>query len=811
MRCLVARQGIGVSFSRWFSPYTLLCNKSYVLNTPPGVRSRNTSIQRSAPSPGRSKAPRNFNRFQKSSSHPAPLKLPEPVKAIKPSAIKRKVTEFLRTFSDDEDAAAVLGGLGVMPSALHRLIVSQPSFVLEHAQIQTADLEPRNIRSLTRTAMQCFMALYESDSKTSRFFKPWTEIAAEFDGVGEIALQRASVHAFLTWLLHEFHQLLTRRDAKEVSAEVYASLRQIQLLQETTDLRVPENAYSAARTLTRQIHMHVGPTNSGKTHGALIALSRARTGLYCGPLRLLAHEVWERLNEGTISPQIPPRACNLRTGEEQQIVDPLAGLVSCTVEMADPNSAYDVAVVDEIQMIADMQRGSAWTQAVLGLAAKELHLCGEASAVPLVQRLTQLCGDVLHVHEYKRLTPLAVAPHSLGNDLRKIQRGDCVVAFSRTAIFQLKKQIEQQTDLKCAVAYGSLPPETKSEQAKLFNDGKLDVMVASDAIGMGLNLKIQRVIFDTLTKWNGRENVTLSISQIKQIAGRAGRYGTQDSNAGGLALTRHENEMPLLHAAISAPIEPLARAALQPPSGLLESLALLLPFAKEHRFGHKSKHTSLAPAGRARSLAALYEDMTLLAQFEPRSFALADFASQQAIAPILERRSRNSFTHPEKEKWANAPVNLRDERLVAWFGNAVESYADGALVSFEECAQDLGTLETEEAVLDVMQAARLRREEAKKSSEPLELFTAAEDAEVLSIETLMILESHHRSMSLYLWLAYRFPLAFCFQSEVEHRKARTEDAIEFCLAGIRFQRARRLTRLGRQSEVRPEHRESIGV
>ena len=329
---------------------------------------------------------------------------------------------------------------------------------------------------------------------------------------------------------------------------------QLELIRSISDLRVPALAFANARSLTRQIHLHVGPTNSGKTHGALVTLSRARTGMLAGPLRLLAHEVWERMNQRTISPGIPPRACNLRTGEEVRTVDEYAGLVSCTVEMADVTRPYDVAVIDEIQMIADPQRGFAWTHAVLGLPAKELHLCGEASTVPLIQHLAKLCGDDLHVHNYERLTPLHVAPHSLYGDLGKVQRGDCIVAFKRSTIFRLKEQIEARTGLQCALAYGALPPETKSEQAKLFNAGKLDVMVASDAIGMGLNLRIKRVIFDTLSKWNGTETVPLSLSQIKQIAGRAGRYGTsRDASPHGLVLTRHEDEKDILRAALAPP------------------------------------------------------------------------------------------------------------------------------------------------------------------------------------------------------------------------------------------------------------------
>lgn len=635
-------------------------------------------------------------------------------------------------------------------------------------------------------------------------------IAVDYDTHGADALTRACMSGFLAWLDILLQEASTASGAQDTPARISAvrsALTQLRLLRAATDLRAPAYAYGPARTLTRQIHLHVGPTNSGKTHGALVALSRARTGLYAGPLRLLAHEVWERLNEGTISPGIPPRACNLRTGEEQRMVDPVAGLVACTVEMADPSHGYDVAVVDEIQMLADLHRGYAWTQAVLGLAAKELHLCGEASAVPLVKQLAAVCGDHVHVHTYERLTPLRVAPESLRGDLQQIERGDCIVAFSRTAIFQLKQQIESQTQLQCAVAYGALPPEIKSEQAKLFNQGRLDVMVASDAIGMGLNLRIRRIVFDTLAKWNGREMVPLSVSQIKQIAGRAGRYGTGGAGQeGGLVLTKHEREMDTLRAALDAPLPPVTHAAIQPTSSLLESLSYLLPRASagggETRFG-------------SRPLSALYYDVSLLAQVRTDLCVLSNFDAQRALSPIIELRSAGRLTHAEKERWANAPVNLRDERAVAWVGNAVELYARGELVRFEDCAEALGTLEAFDDVRACMAKAQARRdaEAARRKGEapPLAALVPPEDDAALNVTTLMLLESHHRSLTLYLWLSFRFPLAFCFRAEADALKTQTEEAVEFCLEAIRVQRARRLAKLGRAHEVRPEHRHVAGV
>jgi len=250
--------------------------------------------------------------------------------------------------------------------------------------------------------------------------------------------------------------------------------------------------------MSRHFHLHIGPTNSGKTYNALKALSKAERGAYAGPLRLLAHEVWERLNLGTVGDlNGKGRQCNLLTGEERRIVDPEAGLVSCTVEMlplfgaGGDQAGFDVVVIDEIQMLGDEQRGGAWTTAVLGLMAKEVHLCGDETTVELLQRLIgTLGGDTVTVHRYDRLTPLTVADESLNSNFNNVQAGDCIVTFSRTNIFAVKKLVEAQAGKKCAVVYGALPPETRAEQARDFNDeyGRAEVLVASDAVGMGLNL-----------------------------------------------------------------------------------------------------------------------------------------------------------------------------------------------------------------------------------------------------------------------------------------------------------------------------------
>jgi ATP-dependent RNA helicase SUPV3L1/SUV3 len=182
----------------------------------------------------------------------------------------------------------------------------------------------------------------------------------------------------------------------------------------------------------------------------------------------------------------------LITGEEAKIVADNAALLSCTVEMISTSILYDVAVVDEIQMIASSDRGGGWTRAVLGLFAKEIHLCGEETAIPIIQALVKETGDELIIKRYNRLTPLIIQDQTLEGDLSRVQKGDCIVTFTRSGIFALKRQVEELTGMRCAVAYGRLPPEIRSEQAALFNDPEsgYDVMIGSDAIGMGLNLYV---------------------------------------------------------------------------------------------------------------------------------------------------------------------------------------------------------------------------------------------------------------------------------------------------------------------------------
>ena len=190
-------------------------------------------------------------------------------------------------------------------------------------------------------------------------------------------------------------------------------------------------------------------------------------------------------------------------------------------------------------MIGDDQRGWAWTRALQGLPANEIHVCGDASALPLVRQMCDDMAEPLTVMTYDRFTELEVQPTALQN-YSTVEPGDCIVAFSRRDIFDIKTKIELKTGHKCCVIYGALPPEMRRHQAALFNEPNngYDILVASDAVGMGLNLNIRRVIFHKLEKFEGKESVAVSASQVKQIAGKqsAGLY----SVAGGAHSSENE-------------------------------------------------------------------------------------------------------------------------------------------------------------------------------------------------------------------------------------------------------------------------------
>lgn len=280
----------------------------------------------------------------------------------------------------------------------------------------------------------------------------------------------------------------------------------------------PEEEYPGAREMKRRFILHVGPTNSGKTYDALERLKECAHGAYFGPLRLLALEVYDKLN----SENLP---CSMMTGEETLEV-PGAVCQSCTVEMLNDHEYFDIVVVDECQMIADPYRGHNWTRAVLGLRAQEIHLCMAPEAEDIVVQMIKRCGDQFRVVRHKRNTRLTMEPRPF-NLKRDLKKGDALIVFSKKSVLALAAHLENE-GLHCSVIYGSLPPATRREQVRRFLARETEVVISTDAIGMGLNLPIRRIVFVETRKFDGVAKRTLTPEEIKQIAGRAGRFGLYD-------------------------------------------------------------------------------------------------------------------------------------------------------------------------------------------------------------------------------------------------------------------------------------------
>lgn len=273
--------------------------------------------------------------------------------------------------------------------------------------------------------------------------------------------------------------------------------------------------YPLARKMKRHFILHVGPTNSGKTYDALEALKRAKKGIYLAPLRLLAYEIYDRLNDAGV-------LCSMITGEEEIIVDG-ANHYSATIETASIVEIYDVAVIDEGQMIGDEQRGGAWTRAILGVCADEIHICSDESCIELITAIIEECGDTWEIKRNERAVELVfdkerfVFPNS-------VQEKDALIVFSKQSVIAVAAEL-QRVGIKASMIYGNLPYDVRMNEVHRFVNNETKVVVATDAIGMGLNLPIRRIVFLETRKFDGHTRRPLNVSEIKQIAGRAGRRG----------------------------------------------------------------------------------------------------------------------------------------------------------------------------------------------------------------------------------------------------------------------------------------------
>ena len=319
----------------------------------------------------------------------------------------------------------------------------------------------------------------------------------------------------------------------------------------------PETEFQEALAMKRHFILHVGPTNCGKTYQALERLKTAENGTYLGPLRLLALEVYERMMEAGVP-------CSMLTGEEY-IFEENSRVISSTIEMLDIEKEYDIAVIDEAQMIADEDRGHSWTRAILGVKAKEIHVCMSPAAQDVVTHLISLCGDSSELNHYERMTKLVCEDEAFRFP-EDVREGDALILFTKRAVLDIAGRLERE-GIRASVIYGSLPPEIRRRQIKLFTEKTSKVVVSTDAIGMGLNLPVRRIVFIQIDKYDGHEKRKLKVPEIKQISGRAGRYGIYDV---GYVNAMGEEELAYIKENYAKAEEPVSRVSLGFPHVLLD-------------------------------------------------------------------------------------------------------------------------------------------------------------------------------------------------------------------------------------------------
>ena len=255
----------------------------------------------------------------------------------------------------------------------------------------------------------------------------------------------------------------------------------------------------------------LGPTNTGKTHLAIETMLSFDSGMMGFPLRLLAREVYDKVIKRVGSEQAA-----LITGEEK-IIPTNAKYFLCTVESMPIDKYLDFVAIDEIQMCADQERGHIFTDRLLNMRGNKLTMFMGSNTIKNI--INNLDDDIEFINR-NRLSKLTYLGHK---KISRIDRKTAVIAFSAEDVYGIAELIRRQKG-GAAIVMGSLSPKTRNAQVELYQSGDVDFLVATDAIGMGINMDLDYVFFSNLKKFDGKKSRRLSLSEIGQIAGRAGRY-----------------------------------------------------------------------------------------------------------------------------------------------------------------------------------------------------------------------------------------------------------------------------------------------
>ena len=340
----------------------------------------------------------------------------------------------------------------------------------------------------------------------------------------------------------------------------------------------------------------LGPTNTGKTHLAVDRMLAHRTGMMGFPLRLLAREVYDR-----VVTEKGAESVALVTGEEKRVPAQPRYFV-CTVESMPLERPVEFVAVDEIQLAGDAERGHVFTDRLLrARGTAETMLLGADTMRPLIRTLV----PEARFTGRPRLSTLTHAGHC---KLGRLAPRNAVIAFSTESVYALAERVRGLRG-GCAVVLGALSPRTRNAQVALYQAGEVDSLVATDAIGMGLNLDLEHVAFSAWRKFDGRVSRMLGAAEIAQIAGRAGRH-LRDGSFGttGAAAPFEPDLVKAIEDHRFAPVERAwwrnADLAFDSLPALLDSLAAPPPLPGLRRTHDADDHRTLLTLARDPAVAA---------------------------------------------------------------------------------------------------------------------------------------------------------------------------------------------------------------
>ena len=262
---------------------------------------------------------------------------------------------------------------------------------------------------------------------------------------------------------------------------------------------------------SNQVLALLGPTNTGKTYVAIEKMLKYESGIFGFPLRLLAREVYDKCISKVGADRVA-----LITGEEK-IIPSSADYFICTVESMPKDKNVDFVGIDEIQMCADRERGHIFTDRLLNFRGKKLTMFLGS------QVMQNVIGDLIKDITFEKKERFSKLNYGGFKKVSRLERKSAIIAFSIEDVYAIAELIRRQKG-GAAVIMGSLSPKTRNSQVELYQSGDVDYLVATDAIGMGLNMDINEIYFSNLKKFDGKKTRRLNLIEISQIAGRAGRF-----------------------------------------------------------------------------------------------------------------------------------------------------------------------------------------------------------------------------------------------------------------------------------------------